>query len=268
MRRETKNFGGYESEEFVARFYDYVPGYTNRADLDFYLKLARQAQGRILELGCGTGRLLIPLAEAGVEVTGLDLSNYMLERCREKLGLLPSAVRDRIEIVNGSMVDFQLDSKFGLIICPFRAFQHIVNVSDQLSCLQSAHSHLEDQARLVLDFFNVSPLRTFSEKFQVESEDFSGIELPDGTQLRRTHRIAAYHRAEQCNDIEFTYYVTDQEGKTESFVQSFPMRYFYPFELEHLLARCGFQVSQMLGDYNRSRYSDDSSELIVVATKC
>ena len=77
--------GGYDDQPFLADLYDLVPGYASRRDLEFYLELCRSARGKVLELGCGTGRVLIPAAAEGVDIVGLDLSPHMLARCREKL---------------------------------------------------------------------------------------------------------------------------------------------------------------------------------------
>jgi len=105
-------YGGYEDQAFVAELYDHIPGYAGRPDLDFYLDYARAAEGKILELGCGTGRLLIPIAAAGCEIVGLDLSEHMLTRCREKLRDQPSEVQARARIVQGNMTHFHLEEKF------------------------------------------------------------------------------------------------------------------------------------------------------------
>jgi len=75
-------FGGYEDQAFVAEFYDFDPIYAVRPDVEFYVDLARSAGGTVLELGCGTGRILIPTAAAGCEIVGLDISEYMLAKCR------------------------------------------------------------------------------------------------------------------------------------------------------------------------------------------
>ena len=74
-------FGGYEDKPFLAELYDFVPAYSHRRDLDFYVDLCRSGGGKVLELGCGTGRLVLPIASAGLEIVGLDLSEYMLAKC-------------------------------------------------------------------------------------------------------------------------------------------------------------------------------------------
>ena len=79
--------GGYEEYEFVAEFYDSVVPYSGRADVDFFVGMARESPGAVLEVGCGTGRVLIPTARARMDIVGLDLSARMLSICREKLAL-------------------------------------------------------------------------------------------------------------------------------------------------------------------------------------
>jgi hypothetical protein len=85
--------------------------------------------------------------------------------------------------------------------------------------------------------------------------------------LKRTHRLAALHRAEQYNDIEMIHYVTHPDGHTERLVQAFPFRYFFRYEVEHLLARCGLKVIELFGSFDRSPLEDNSPEMIFVAEK-
>lgn len=260
--------GGYDDFPFVAESYDSNPIYSGRGDMDFYLDLARSAQGRVLELGCGTGRILIPTAAAGCDIVGLDLSESMLARCREKLREQPKEVRQRVRLVRGSMASFDLKEVFSLITTPFRSFQHLLAVEDQLSCLKCANRHLKRGGRLVLDVFQVNPRMTYEPKFMVETEDVPEVELPDGRKVRRCSRIAAYHRPEQCNDIELIHYVKHPDSREERLVQAFPIRYFFRYEVEHLLARCGFEVQQLFGNYDRSALTNESPEMVFVAEKC
>jgi len=261
-------FGGYEYQSFVAEFYDFIPGYARRPDLEFYLDFSRSAGGKILELGCGTGRILIPTAAAGCQIVGFDLSEYMLAKCREKLQSQPKEVRERVRLVHGNMTNFELNEHFSLITIPFRPFQHLVSVDDQLACLRCANRHLVTGGKLILDLFQVNPRRMFDLVYTKESEDFADVKLPDGRTLKRTHRTVAFHRAEQYNDIELIYYVTYPDGRTERLVQAFPFRYFFRYEVEHLLARCGFKVAELFGSFDKSPLTDDSPEMLFVAEKC
>src|SRR5262245_24227477 len=140
----------------AAEFYDYVVPYATRGDVEFFVEEARAANGPVLEIGCGTGRVLIPTARAGVSITGLDLSSSMLEQCRAKLATEPADVRARVELCQGDMTRFELGKKFALATLPFRPFQHLLTVDDQLACLTTIHRHLEPAGRVILDLFNPS----------------------------------------------------------------------------------------------------------------
>ena len=100
-----------------------------------------------------------------------------------------------------------------------------------------------------------------------ELEDFPEQKLADGRSLRRASRLVALHRAEQYNEVELIYYLTDASGKTEPIVHAFPFRYFFRYEIEHLLERCGFRVVKILGDFTESPLVADSPEMIFVAEK-
>jgi SAM-dependent methyltransferase len=260
-------FGGYEDQAFIAEYYDFTPGYAGRPDLGFYLEFARSAGGKILELGCGTGRVLIPIAAAGCSIVGLDLSEHMLAKCRQKLQVQPQEVQERVRLVQGNMTDFALGETFSLVTTPFRPFQHLVSVDDQLACLQCVNRHLATGGRLILDLFQTNPRRMFDPAYTEESEEFRDVELPDGRRFGRGNRTAAFHRAEQYNDVELIYYVIHPNGQTERLVQAFPFRYFFRYEVEHLLARCGFRVVDLFGNFDQSPLTDDSPEMIFVAEK-
>ena len=258
---------GYKSYEFVAELYDFVPGNADRRDMEFYLDFCRSAGGKILELGCGTGRVLISAAAAGCEIVGLDISEHMLGKCREKLQSRPEEVQARTRIVQGNMTDFDLEETFKLVIIPCRPFQHLVSVADQIACLRCAHRHLADDGRLIFEVFQVDPMKMYATSAKEESEDSSWIDLPDGRKFRRTDRIPAHHWSEQYNDVEVIYYVAYPDGRTERLVQAFPFRYFFRYEVEHLLARCGFKIAELFGDFDKSPLTDDSPEMIFVAEK-
>ncbi len=254
-------------ESFVSEYYDYLPPVAGRQDIDFYLGIARTQGDPILELGCGTGRVLLPVAQAGHRITGLDLSESMLARCRAKLENGPAQVRERVQLVHGDMTDFDLGETFRLLTIPFRPFQHLLAVEQQLGCLRCAHHHLAPGGKLLVDFFQTDARRMHDPVFTKESSPYPEVMLPDGRKLRLTERVAAFHRAEQCNDVELIYNVTHPDGRSERLVFAFTVRYFFHFEVEHLLARCGFRVVELFGNYDRSPLRDDSPEMIFIAEK-
>lgn len=260
--------GGYVEYPFVAEFYDYVVPYRDRQDVAFFVEMARRSEGPVLELGCGTGRVLIPTARAGVEIVGLDLSPSMLSVCREKLSREPQAVQSRVQLVQGDMQQFDLGREFGLVTIPFRPFQHLITVEDQLSCLDSIHRHLADGGRLILDLFNPSLPRLVEERYLAESGEEPEFTMPDGRKVVRRHRTVSRDLFNQVIDSELIYYVTHPDGREERLVHRFQMRYLFRFEAEHLLARSGFQVENVYSDYDRSPYGAKyPGELIIVARK-
>jgi len=266
--KKMKESNTNEYQWFIAEFYDYIPLYTQRPDIDFYIDFSCSAKGKTLELGCGTGRILIPTAAAGCEIVGLDNSEAMLAKCQEKLKTQPKEVQDNITIIHGNMISFDLKETFKLITIPFRGFQHLISIDDQLACLQCVNRHLGREGKLIFDLFQVDPRRLFDPAFTKESEDTSEVVLPDGRKFRRCNRCAAFHRTEQYNEIELIHYVTYPSGKTERLLQKFALRYFFRYEVEHLLARSGFRVVELFGNYDKSPLIDDSPDMIFVAEKC
>jgi SAM-dependent methyltransferase len=257
----------YDGHPLAAEMYDANPLYADRFDAAFYVDEATASGCDVLELGCGTGRTTIPIAEAGCRVTGLDLSAQMLAKCRDKLADQSEEVRQRISLVEGDMTEFDLGRTFALVTTPSRPFQHLVSVADQMACLSCVNRHLEIGGRLILDMFHVNPRAMVGDEPTDEIEDFAEAVMPDGRCLRRTHRIVARHRSEHYNDAEFINYLTDATGNSERVVQAFAMRYFFRYEIEHLLARTGFDVTTIYGDYDRSLFGNDSPEMITVARK-
>jgi len=264
----TMNYGGYEDNPHVAEYYDATYQERRSQDIAFFVEYARQAGGSTLELGCGTGRVLIPTAAAGCRITGLDISSYMLDKCRAKLAGEPEEVRERVRLVQASMTDFATGEKYALITIPFRPFQHLVTVAEQRACLACIRRHLAPGGRCIIDVFNPRfDMLTPNPDLLQEREDLPETQFPDGRKVRRAGRLAGFHRERQYNDVELIYYVTHPDGKTERIVQAFPMRYYFRYEMEHLFELSGFRVTELFGDFDKSAYSGDSPEMIFVAEK-
>jgi len=257
----------YDAHPEIGELYDNIPLYRDRKDVEFYVDLCRAAKGEVLELGCGTGRILIPAAEAGCTITGLDQSGVMLERCRAKLRALAPEAQKRVTLVEADMTNFTLDRSYELATVPFRPLQHLVRVEKQLSFLECVRRHLQPGGKLALDVFNPSLQALVSAINPDEIEDTAELTMADGRRMRRMYRVTAKHPAEQTNDIELIYYVRDPAGQTTRIVQAFPLRYYFRFELEHLLARAGFEITELYGSLDRSPFTDSSPEMVVIAVR-
>lgn len=251
----------------IAEYYDHVTIYRDRPDIGFFVEAAREAGSPVLELGSGSGRVLIPTARAGVEITGLDASASMLAICRRELEREPPEEPARVTLVQGDMRSFDLGRTFTLVTAPFRPFQHLESVEDQLACLGSVRRHLRTGGRLILDLFNPS-IEGLAGPVGVESEPEAGFTMPDGRRVVRRSRIVSRDRARQVNRVELLYDVTHPDGRTERLVHAFAMRYLFRFEAEHLLVRAGFEVEATYSGYDRSPFGTSyPGELILVARR-
>jgi SAM-dependent methyltransferase len=251
---------------FIADYYDSSPMVTQRTqDVAFYCAAAKQSGEPVLELGCGTGRVTLAISQAGYRVVGLDISGKMLHRAEEKRATLIAETRRRVRFVQGDMTQFDLGEQYRCILIPFRPFQHLVEIEQQMRCLQCARKHLARDGRLIVDFFQTDPERMHDPRFLNESKLIE-YDLPDGRHIALSERVAAFHRAVQQNDVEMIFRVTHPGGKQERLVMAWTLRYFFRYEVEHLLARCGFRVATVYGNFDSSPMSDDSPEMIFVAS--
>lgn len=241
--------------------YDSVPLYAERSDIAFYVEEAKAAGGSLLELGCGTGRILLPIARAGRTIVGLDSSRHMLARCRQKVAAEPAAVQERVTLHEGDIHDFDLEAQFSLIIAPFRVVQHVTTVDDQLRFLAAVARHLAPGGRFVFDVFNPR-FDMLVNADGVERDDTTERRLPDGRTFRRTYRVAKVRWVDQVSEAELIYYVDGQR-----YVQAFDMRWYLPAELRHLLARAGLRVREMYGDFARGPLVDGAPEQVMVAQR-
>ncbi|MEP7345867.1 MAG: class I SAM-dependent methyltransferase [Gemmatimonadaceae bacterium] len=260
--------GWYDEYGFIAELYDHVVPYRDRPDITFFVEAAKEAGSPILEVGCGTGRVLLPTARAGIDIVGLDLSPSMLAVCRERLRQEPESVQARAQLVQADMCHFDLGRMFTLTTIPFRPFQHLLTVEDQLSCLDSIRRHLAEGGTLILDAFNPSLDALANTPLGEESAAEPEFSLADGRRVVRRHKTTAHDRFTQVGTYELIYYVTHKDGREERLVHSFPLRYTFRFEMEHLLARAGFAVEQLYAGYDKSAYgSTYPGELVIVARK-
>jgi SAM-dependent methyltransferase len=260
----------YEAIPDFGGLYDAVPAYATRRDIPFYVdqaaRLGRAAT--VLELGCGTGRVLLPLARNHHTITGLDQSHAMLTQCRAKLAAEPAEVRHRVTLCEADVRDFAVAlptrEGFTLAIAPFRVLQHLTTTADQVRCFERIRQHLAPGGRFVFDVFNPHYALMLQDRSQ-EVEDTAECQLPDGRHLRRTVRVPRVRWVEQLSEVELIYYVRTGDS-TRRFVQSVAMRWYTLAEVEHLLGRSGFSVDEVYGDFDRSVLTDESPEIIVVAS--
>jgi SAM-dependent methyltransferase len=246
-----------------AEYYDYDHG--NGFDVSFYLEYARSNPGRVLELACGTGRVLLPMARAGFETWGLDLSSSMLARCREKAHQL--GVQSRVHLSQADMASFDLAVKdFSLIYVPVRSFMHLFSHQAQLQCLQCAHRHLTSQGQLIVDVY--APL--FEAFVKSPDQGFSlskEYTLDNGHTVRRYDRFVRNDRAQQIQHCEMKFEEADAMGTVlREKIVPMDTRYTFRYELQLLFEKAGFTVEDVFRDYDRNAF-DGTGEIVMVGRK-
>jgi SAM-dependent methyltransferase len=242
----------------TARYYDAVYAQTrgDGRDVEFYRRLAAAAAGPVLELGCGTGRVLLPIADTGIPCTGLDASPRMLEVLRRR------SSNPTLRLVCARMQDFDLgEVRFGLIYSAFRALQHLYDVEDQLACLARVRHHLAPGGRFAFDVF-APRLERIAVAEEPEQED-ARFEL-GGEEVVR-HTAVSRDPATQMMHVRMRYERRCGGETVGEDRVDFHMRYFYRYEVEHLLARAGFTEVELYGSFDASPYDYASGELIAVA---
>ncbi len=267
-KKQSRITESYDRYPDALEFYDHHPLYRDRPDVSFYVEEAGRSGGPVLELGCGTGRILIPSAREGVAITGLDNSERMLALCRQKLAREKSAVRERVDLHFGSMASFDFGRTFRLITTPFRSFQHLLTVEEQLSCLSCARNHLADDGLFILDVFNPYLPALLDDAYLSEVSEEPEFRMPDGRKVLRGTKILSRDPLNQINEIQFNIYVRHPDGFEEVILQKANMRYLFRYEAEHLLARCGFALRAVYADYDRTAFGKKyPGELILMAEK-
>ena len=242
---------GYQEHPLIAEIYDTIPSHQNRPDVAFYTRLATESNGPVLELASGTGRILIAIAKSGKPISGLEASEHMLSRCREALERAPQDLRGEVELVQGRMQSFHLEDRFGLVICPFNSFLHLLSVEEQLSCLDCVHEHLEPGGRFAFDVFEPDIPRMASPRFTEEGQP-QRFELSTGVTIELRHRNKSVDFRSQMIEGELILDVTHPNGRNEQALHPFQQRYLFRNEAEHLLDRCGFGVEAVYGDFDEN----------------
>ncbi len=226
-------------------------------DLHFYLKQIKNYGEPVLELACGTGRLTIPIAEQGFNITGLDISGKMLNRARikaNKKGL-------KLDLVKADCRNFNLRKKFNYIFIPFNSIAHLHDLESIESCFSSVKKHLSPDGRFVVDMFN--PILSILSRDP--SKCYPVVEYPDpdgkGTVVITENNI--YDAVNQINRIKWYYKINNKE----EYIEELNMRIFYPQELNALLHYNGFIIESRFGNYNMEPFVTTSKKQLLVCYK-
>ena len=240
-----------------AKFYDL---FGSKNDLEFYRELAFQSGKKALELGVGTGRVAIPLAKAGMTVVGIDNSVHMLRVAREKLARETDAVRRRIILKKGDMRHFELKQSFPFIYVPSSTFDHNITIEEQKRTLNCVYKHLEANGTFAFDL----------EQAMLNKPDTSWWidrkEIERGRMVVRSIFSRRDMTKHMCSlDLFFDVY---KYGKLLERLHEYgEVAMISKDEVTKLLEEEGFKVESIYGDFNKSKYRNDSKRIVLVTRK-
>jgi SAM-dependent methyltransferase len=230
----------------IADVYD--EWYADAAFLDTEASVERLAElardGRVLELAIGTGRLAIPLAARGTEVHGIDASEAMVAKLREKPG------GEHIPVTMGDFADVGVDGSFRLIYVAFNTLFALLTQEDQLRCFANAAAHLSDDGVFLIDVF-LPDLTRFdrSQRFQTNSVS------PTMVNLDASRHDALAQRVESVHVV-----------LTESGTKLYPvnLRYAFPSELDLMARLAGLELKDRWGGWRREEFTPSSQRHVSV----
>lgn len=250
-----------------ARYYDAAYAAANLVDASFYIELAQEIGGPVLEIGCGTGRVLLPIARAGIEIHGLDQSPAMLDVLNQKLAREPEELRRRVTLHSGDMRVARLNKQFPLVIIPFRPLQHMHTVEDQIAALRTARSHLNDRGRFVFDVF----YPRFDAPRSAIGEERLEMEWPvdgkPGTVIRRFYRNESIDKTHQNFSGTFIYRTCEGDRLIREETAPLHMTWYTYPQLRALFLLADLEVVEEYGSFAKTPLDNTATEMIFVLGK-
>ncbi len=236
---------------------EHYDSWTEReVDIPFYKEQVKKYGEPVLELGCGTGRITIPIARKGHEITGLDISKQLLERGKEK------AEEEDLDIewIRGDMKDFYLDRKFNLIFVAFNSIHHILTLEDMEKVLKNVKEHLKPDGRFIIEFFN--PDLDILNRDPTEEHDVIEYEDPKGRGKVKITESTNYERANQIMHLKWFY---ELDGKVKE--KEWSIRVWFPKEVEAIIKYNGLEIEHKYGDFDESPMTNNSAQHILICKK-
>lgn len=258
---------GEDNYTLSALHYDSAYAAAQLVDAPFYVELAKQVGGPVLEIGCGTGRVLLSIARAGIEIHGLDQSPAMLAVLRSKLEREPKEIQSRVTLHSGDMRHAQLDRKFPLVIIPFRPLQHMHTLVDQIAAFRTVALHLSDEGKFAFDVFYPRFHSIISNLGEEQLEMEWPVEGKPGQIIRRYFRKDSFEKIHQ--NFSGTYLYRTFEGDRLVSEETAPLRmtwYFYT-QLRELFLLTGLEVLEEYGTFDKEPLENSSLEMIFVLRK-
>jgi 2-polyprenyl-3-methyl-5-hydroxy-6-metoxy-1,4-benzoquinol methylase len=245
----------------IARYYD-AENSDKTDDLAMYTDLAAEYGSPILDIGCGTGRVMLHLAQEGYEVHGIDRDAAMLQRAQHKREALPH-LKDKLTFYQGDVLQHDLSQHFKLVLLTYNMLTHFHEQEQQIALLKRLRKLVEKQGLLVIDVPNAGNV--------FASEDTDAVTLertftdPESGHLVMQQSVSTLDRAEQLLHVTWIYDEVTADGTLKRTFVPVVFRYYFLSEISLLLKLTGFEVESVWGDYDGSEYGDGSERLVVLA---
>lgn len=252
-----------ESLYYSGRYYDAIINCASHSfkekNVPFWVGMAKKyinSGSRVLELACGTGRIAIPLAKEQFKVTGIDISDSMLESAKSK-----SVQVSDIEYIKGDIKSFNLMNKFSMIALAEDAFSLLLEIDEFESCLACIREHLEIDGIFIIDVLNPSPDYLLDICLCKRTDISAAFSDPEGNGIVTVTRSRDYDSANQIIIMKLFFQLPNHE---QEIVEEHKLRVYFPKELEILLKYNGFIIKHRFGDYDETPFSSASTQQIIV----
>lgn len=226
-------------------------------DVVYYVKQASRSKGPVLELGCGNGRITLPIARSGVQIIGLDNNRHMLDHLMTKLKNEPNRVASQVSVIESDYKNIPECGPFPLILLPFNALHHCSTHLDVMKLFSSVRAQLAPQGRFILDCYLPDPIlyqrdpsRRYAEQTMIDP---------------RTHRTLTSWETSQYDPLTQEHHVTYtyQEENGDKWSVELKLRMFYPQELRALIDLSGFKTIAESSDFRNEPLSGQSLKWVM-----
>lgn len=245
----------------IVRFYD-AENAGKTDDINLYLQLAQQHGGPLMDIGCGTGRVMIPLAQNGYEMHGIDIEQAMLDRaeeCRQASDIL----KKNMTLHHGDVLSYELDKKFKLMLVPYNGLMHFHDQETQLKVLQKLRSWTADDGLMVLDLPNAGEIFATQETAAVMMER-TFLE-PETGHMVMQQSVSYLDRVRQLLQVTWIYDEITGDGTLKRTFAPLVLYYYFYSEIKLLLERCGFEVDAVYGDTDYGPFADGCERMVIFA---
>lgn len=246
----------------IARYYD--AEHTDKTDdLVLYSQLAEEYGEPILDIGCGTGRVMFHLAQEGYHIYGIDNEAAMLERARIKLNAFPH-VRDRLTFIQADVLHYNMEQRFRLVLLSYNSLMHFHGQEEQLALLRKLRQWMADDGLLVIDLPNTG------ETFATQDSDAMTLERtfidPDSGHMVMQQAVSYLDRVQQLMQVTWFYDEINEDGLVMRTVAPVVFRYFFYPEMKLLLQQSGFAVDAVYGDTEMEPFEDGCERMVIFAS--